>query len=188
MLSKFYRLPVYHCDEHYKEHIARSKYYLCPTIDKLACLSEEDYWMRPIREQYAEVIEFYKEEFLIMIDILCENYQDEIPLIIEGSIIMPEMIEKFNFPKGNSIWMIPTEKFQIRQHMFRGEWVYNILSQCNNPSKALDNWMKRDILYAKYIKNQCKKFDFPCFVNDGNLSKDGLFLKIKNYFKTYDLP
>lgn len=180
-LGKKYNLYVYHCDDHYKEHInmaTRDKHFM---IHKLAPMSENEFWMRPVIQQYNEAIKFYSEEFSLMMSNIENILNKEKCMIVEGTILMPSLLNKIKIPIGNMLWMVPTAEFQRKQHLTRGRWVYEILNQCENPSIALENWMKRDEMFAKYITDCCQNFNFPCYIIDGKLDKVEIFNKIEKY-------
>ena len=42
--------------------------------------------------------------------------------------------------------------------------------------------MQRDILFAEYVRSECEKNDIPCIINDGLISKDEMFEKVKKLF------
>lgn len=57
-----------------------------------------------------------------------------------------------------------------------------ILEGCSDKQKAFDNWMKRDILFAKQVKEECEKSGVPCIVNDGLRTQDEMFCRVKELF------
>lgn len=182
-LGEKYNLYVYHCDEHYKEHVKMSTKTRHPTIQKLAPMSEEEFWMRPVEQQYTEAIKFYQEEFNIMLNNIVNFLDPEKPIIIEGCIVMPQLLTELNISTPKMLWLVPTPEFQRKQHLTRGEWVYDILSQCKTPVVALENWMKRDEMFAKYIIQQCTQKSLPYHIIDGNLSKAEIFKIVEDFFK-----
>ena len=187
-LGEKYNLYVYHCDEHYKQHIACSTQKEHPTIHRLAPMSEDEFWMRPVEQQYTDAIEFYQEEFKIMMNNISVLLHQESSIIIEGTIVMPQLLTELNIPKERAIWLVPTSDFQRKQHLTRGDWVYNILSQCKNPSVALENWMQRDEIFAQNIINICIDKALPCYIVDGSLNKLEIFKLIEQYFLNFGFP
>ena len=100
-LGEKYNIYVYHCDEHYKEHVNMATIARQPIIRKLAPMSENEFWMRPVEEQYKEAIKFYTEEFELMLANLKMILDREKCVIIEGTIIMPQLLVSLNVPRGN---------------------------------------------------------------------------------------
>ena len=45
----------------------------------------------------------------------------------------------------------------------------------------IDN-QHRDILFVEYVRSECEKNDIPCIINDGLISKDEMFEKVKKLF------
>ena len=62
------------------------------------------------------------------------------------------------------------------------EYVPYVLEGCSDKQKAFDNRMQRDILFAEYVRSECEKNDIPCIINDGLISKDEMFEKVKKLF------
>lgn len=181
-LGKVYEAQVYHCDEHYKEHVALADDIRHPTVKKLAVMSENEFWMRPVQQQYEEAIRFYTEEFDIMLDNIEYMLNDNELAIIEGTILMPQLLHRINVPKTNVLCLVPTAEFQRKQHLLRGEWVRDILQQCKEPEKALENWMQRDELFAQFIVESCLFNCIPCFVTDVLSNKVAMFDKVEKHF------
>lgn len=61
--------------------------------------------------------------------------------------------------------MVPTEAFQI-YHYSKREWVPYVLAECSDPEKAFQNWMERDILFAKEVMQRCANANYQCLVNN----------------------
>ena len=80
-----------------------------------------------------------------------------------------------------SFTIIPTPEFQISHYKER-EYVPYVLEGCSDKQKAFGNWMQRDILFAEYVRSECEKNDIPCIINDGLISKDEMFEKVKKLF------
>lgn len=182
MLGNLYGVDVYHCDLHYKEHVAKARQEIHPVIHRLAPMSEQDFWMRPVPVQFQEAIEFYSEEFKIMLKNIQDRRQGYRTMIVEGTILMPQLIAALNVPKHRAVWLIPSEEFQRKQHLTRGDWVHDILRQCCQPAVALENWMRRDTLFANYIKQKCEEFCVVCYTTDGSMSQADMCSKVQNHF------
>lgn len=80
-----------------------------------------------------------------------------------------------------SISIIPTPDFQISHYKER-EWVPYILERCSDKQQAFNNWMERDILFAKQVKVECEENIVPCIVNDGSRTQDEMFTIVKELF------
>lgn len=78
--------------------------------------------------------------------------------------------------------MFPTSEFQTFHYKER-EWVEYVLEGCSDKNQAFDNWMKRDILFAKQVKKECEENGIPCIVNDGTRTEDEMFGIVKELFK-----
>ena len=53
---------------------------------------------------------------------------------------------------------------------------------CSDKEKAFENWMERDVLFAKQVRRECEECGVPCLVNDGSLSLDEMYEQVKELF------
>lgn len=70
-------------------------------------------------------------------------------IITEGAAYTPSVMKKY-MPE-DYISIVPTADFQISHYKER-EWVPYVLEGCSDKQQAFDNWMERDILFAKQVK------------------------------------
>lgn len=136
-------------------------------------MTPEQIWMR---EPFVQC----EEEFLIYDEIsqLVFEYLEAIDadfIVTEGAAYTPRVMEKHTLNEYISI--IPTPDFQISHYKER-EWVPYILEGCSDKEQAFDNWMKRDILFAKLVKEECQRRGIPCIVNDGLNDIDELYIAV----------
>ena len=50
-----------------------------------------------------------------------------------------------------TIWMVPTEAFQRTHYPLRGAWIQEPLRDCRDPEQAFQNWMDRDVAFARQV-------------------------------------
>ena len=86
-----------------------------------------------------------------------------------------------NHRNNEYISIIPAPDFQISHYKER-EWVNYILEGCSDKQQAFNNWMERDILFAKKVEVECKESGIPYIVNDGTKTKDKIFHIVKELF------
>lgn len=101
-------------------------------------------------------------------------------IVTEGAAYTPRVMKKYGIK--NYITIVPTPEFQILHYKER-EWIPYVLEGCSNKEKAFDNWMKRDILFAKQVLAECKETKVPCIVNDGTRAEEEIFDTVKEQFK-----
>lgn len=176
-ISKEYGAFYFKVDDFLGEFIdiAAEKGY--PTCKKIVAMTPEEIWMR-------EPLIQCEDEFLIY-DEISESvfkYLEKIDadfIVTEGAAYTPNVMEKYR--KKAYISIIPTPDFQISHYKER-EWVSYILEGCSDKQQAFNNWMKRDILFAKQVKAACEEHFVPCIVNDGLRSQDEMFRIVQELF------
>jgi len=68
----------------------------------------------------------------------------------------------------------------VEQNLDSGyEFSNHIVKERIYLTKMYINWMQCDILFAEYVRSECEKNDIPCIINDGLISKDEMFEKVK---------
>lgn len=182
LLAQKYHFDVYHCDEHYKDHISRCTVAQQPVMCRLSVMSEDEFWMRPIRTQVREEFLFYQEEFEMIIDDIL-MYPSDKRLLVEGTSLLPDEVSNVLEDTCNGIWLIPTNRFQRAHFPHRGKWVEDILLQCRNPEQASENWMRRDAIFALEIEKKARKKNLNYFWVDEDQSLLHCFELVETYLK-----
>lgn len=90
-----------------------------------------------------------------------------------GKSTVAEILWKNRIPNDRYISITPTPEFQVF-HFKKREFVPYILEGCSDKEKGFDNWMGRDILFAKEVQKQCQEEGYVSVINDGNLKIDKL--------------
>ena len=151
-----------------------------PICTKLSDMISEQIWMRVPEIQAVEELQFYREIFeFIMEDIS----KIDSAVITEGASYLPELMRGIGVDNKHYINITPTLDFQYTHYKER-PWVPYILRDCSNKEKAFDNWMKRDALFAEYVKDQACKLGYKALITDGTLSCDEVF---QIAYQTFDL-
>ena len=84
---------------------------------------------------------------------------------------MPELLHGVGVPMDRAIWIVPTPEFQRRFYAGR-QWVGPYLKDCADPAQAFENWMQRDILFARYITRTAAELGGTVLVVDGTKTID----------------
>lgn len=180
ILSKKYDLFYFKVDDFldsYTKQGALKGYSICKkTIE----LTAEQIWMRQPLLQCEEEFEFYKEVFEYVITDLkrinCKN-----GIIKEGAAYVPKLIKQFGIPSSKYISITPTPEFQI-SHFKKREFVPYVLEGCIDKEKAFNNWMVRDILFAKEVQKQCIEEGYVSVINDGSVKIGELVNIVSTHF------
>ena len=181
MLIKKYEFKLYRCDDYLDQHHkigARRNYPIMSKLDKMDC---DEIWMRDIDTQVYEEFEYYREEFKLILEEL-EDYPEDKNILVEGTAVLPELIEKMEIAKNRAVFMVPTAEFQL-EHFKKRNFVQYVLEGCTDQEKAFENWMKRDVEFAKKIVEQVSSNERNLIVNDGSNSIERNFRKVEKWFE-----
>ena len=165
IIASRFGLDVYHVDEAFDLHAQNFDSIRQPTLTKWLASSWDQRWMQPVDTLVREAIGCYQEHFtMILEDVLS---LPERPLLVEGTALLPREVASLLSHRSHAIWVIPTTDFQ-RAHYAKRDWVQGVVTQCKNPEAALDNWMERDIRFAKWIEAEASALHLPLLEVDGN--------------------
>ena len=152
-LAGEYGLRVYHCDDAYFRHEKLITQQRQPVFYKLThCTSEELWIQRPVAQQIAEEIALYREEFPLILDELLTLPK---PFLVEGAALLPECVAPLLRDSRRALWLIPTSQFQ-REHYQQRDWALDVVKDCSDSALAFDNWMQRDIGFARQIARDAR--------------------------------
>lgn len=165
LLCAQYDLAPYQCDSFFDAHQQRATVQDHPALFRIGAMTWDAIWMRPVKEQIADVLTIYHEEFGFILDDL-RAMPDDRPILAEGAALLPELVAPF---QGAGVWVIPTAAFQLAQYR-RREWIHGILGQCADPEQAFRNWMARDQGFGQQVVAQAAARDLPVITVDGRAS------------------
>ena len=172
ILSKKYNLHYFKVDDFLDSYTQLGVLKGWPICKKITKSSAEQIWMRDPMIQCVEEFEWYREVFgFVTADLKqldCKN-----GVITEGVAYVPKLIKQLGVPKSRYISITPTPEFQV-SHYRKREYVPYVLENCSDREKAFNNWMDRDILFAKEVQKQCLEEGYNSVTNDGNISIDEL--------------
>ena len=166
-LAHLYGLSVYACDAKTPDHLQHAQYDLQPTMHRIARMGWEQIWMRPVEELLHDALRFNHEEW----DLFLEGYlahPSQYP-VVEGAVLLPELVAPLLSDPHRGIWMVPTEAFQ-RHHYAQRPWIQSILQDCSNPKAAFENWMQRDARFAQVVMGQAQERGLKVMVVDGSMA------------------
>lgn len=166
VLARRFGLDVYHLDEAFDTHIKSLDPENHPALTRWCAASWDQRWMQPQDVLLTEVIACYSEHFsMVLKDIL--SLPKTNPLLVEGSALLPGEVNGVLAEKRQAVWLIPTADFQREQYAKR-EWVKGILQKCGEPETAFNNWMERDIQFARWVAAETKSSSFRLLTLDGS--------------------
>lgn len=168
MIATKYGFYYYKLDDKIEEHMKKAAEALKPRCKAYSGMTPEQVWMRTPEIQFKDEIGIYQEIFdYALFDL--EKLNSSTPVITEGAGFMPELMKKVGIRINEYICIVPTCDFQIEKYSKR-ERVPYVLEGCSDKEKAFDNWMKRDIMFAKYAAENAEKYGYEVMWTDGRNS------------------
>ncbi len=176
-----YRFQYYECDHAFYRHNETVTLENQPVFYRVMHLSSEALWMRPVEQQVCEEIEIYREEFLLILqDLLMLDGSQ--PVLAEGAALLPECVVPLLSSPRQAVWIVPTSEFQL-DHYSRREWTGNILKDTSNPGQAFQNWMNRDIAFARFVRQEAEQRGLRVLVVDGKDSIEENIRRVEEHFQ-----
>jgi dephospho-CoA kinase len=148
LLAAEHGLTLYSCDDCFEEHRRRADPVRHPDFHRLMDMPMEKLWARPVEVQSAELLRFYRDELLMVLEDL-ERISG--PVLVEGVGLLPERIAEICPDPRRVLLLISTPEFRRQAYLKRGPLVRKLLSQCREPEKAFIRWMERDDRVAQRL-------------------------------------
>jgi 2-phosphoglycerate kinase len=158
LLADQYRLVVYHADEMFDEHQRRVTRTQQPYLYKWTHTPWNDLWMQSKEKLLEEAVECYSEQFEMIVRDLNKRSSKE-RILVEGNSLLPDRVAELLSKKEGGIWVVPTESFQRERYRARGQWVEEILAECDDPEGAYRNWMERDAAFGQWINERARELN-----------------------------
>jgi hypothetical protein len=166
ILAERYQLRTYHVDDAFHQHKDRFNPQEHPTLYKWTDLPWSELWMQPPDILLDEAISAYREHFRFILEDLL-NLPKSDPILAEGTALLPDCVTDLLQSRHQALWAVPSAVFQRTRYPQRGDWVHWILRQCDDPDRALRNWMDRDVSFAQWVTERTQALDLDVMVVDG---------------------
>ena len=163
------QLRTYHCDDEFPKHQQRLTPRQQPTMHKWTITAWDELWMQPPGILLDEAISAYREHLSLVVDDLLA-LPGPTPILAEGTCLLPGDVHALLSRPEQAIWLVPTEGFQRSHYPDRGSWVQDILNQCEQPEQALQNWMDRDVAFARWVEQSAGELGLRLVRVDGKRS------------------
>jgi hypothetical protein len=150
MLATRHGLLHVECDVGAEQRLAKMSGHQLAAYEDLSALGTCRRLARPPQWQAERELAFYREQFDFLLAELAA-LPAERPAIVEGADLLPDLLQRIGVPMDCAVWMVPTPDFQLRHYAMR-EWVPAYLQGCPDPEQAFHNWMRRDVLFAKHVR------------------------------------
>jgi hypothetical protein len=137
--------------------------------------------MHPIDSLVTDVIACYREQFELTRQDISARTPDTL-LLVEGTSLLPRQVADILTDANHAIWVIPTAEFQ-REHYPARAWTREIVEQCENPEAAFDNWMERDVRFAKWIEAEVNALGLRLLKIDGSRTIAETVAEVAGHFR-----
>ncbi|MFF2015137.1 hypothetical protein [Paenibacillus sp. NPDC058177] len=164
-------LDLYVCDAHSEVHMKQISPQNHPAMLKSTLMDfNEAFCHTDPQEQLRHYIQFFKEDFLFVIQDLADKPADR-PVVVEGNQLLPCLVDPYlkSHSHHRALWLVPAEPFQ-RKFYSQRPWIHDVLRQTDDPLIAFDNWMNRDASFAKYVHREAVELSRYVIEVDGSIS------------------
>ncbi|MBN1642657.1 MAG: hypothetical protein JXA09_15590 [Anaerolineae bacterium] len=165
-------LRTYTCDDPMWAHMARATPEAQPTMHRIANMSWEQIWMRPVDVLLADEIAFYREEWPMILEDLAALPSDR-PIVAEGAALLPSLVHAVLADRRRAVWVVPSEAFQFAHYPQREALLDYALDGCAEPDQAFRNWMARDAAMGCWVRAEAQRLGLSVLVVDGARALEG---------------
>ena len=138
--------------------------------------------MQPADVLLTEARTAYGEHFDMVVDDVC-SLSDASPVLVQGTALLPDHVYNLRVDPRRAIWLVPTEEFQRTHYPRRGDWVQVILEQCKEADQALENWMARDVAFAKWVSARTRALGLSLIRVDGTRTIEAYAMLVAEHFR-----
>ncbi len=187
MLGERFGSQVYHVDDDWEDRQARATEADQPVMTRIGRMGWNELWTLPLDRLVDAALSYYAEEFSMIVDDLLA-LPPTTPIIAEGAALLPESVASVRPDDGRTIWMVPSEAFQ-RVHYSREKrpWIDDILAECDDPDRAFDNWMDRDVAFARRVARDATNLSPRLVHVDGRATLDENAAIVAQHFRLGDI-
>jgi 2-phosphoglycerate kinase len=166
LLRNRFGLAVYHVDDALGGHLKRLDPTRHPTLIKWTSTAWDTLWMQPAEVLLREAIDCYTEHFALVLEDTRALSADP-SVLVEGTALLPRQVTPLLAQPNQAIWVVPEAEFQRRFYAGRS-WMHTILAECSAPDTAFQNWMERDIRFARWILGETAALGLKAIIVDGS--------------------
>lgn len=179
-IAQRFNWTVYHCDDYFGQHRARSNPIDHPTFYRIARLQDDALWLRDTEEMIASEPLFFAEQFKMVMEDLAK-IRSGTPVLFEGTPALPHLLKPLLPSDHHAFWLVPTETFQ-RYHYAQRPWIHQYLNRTSNPIQSFENWMARDASFARWLEKQLITNQMNWLLVDGSQSIDESIALVAEHF------
>lgn len=181
VLAEQYGIAIYHVDTEFPRHAQRFTPEQHPTLYRWTHTPWDALWMQSDEALLQQAIAAYTEHFSLILQDLLET-DPSVPLLSEGTALLPGCVPPLLSDKRRALWVVPSEAFQ-RQMYPQRNFVQSILSTCRDPDRAFQNWMHRDANFARWVAAEARTLSLHVLENDGTRTVAANTSRVADYFR-----
>jgi 2-phosphoglycerate kinase len=166
LVARRHGLDVFHCDDTVRTRHDLVTRAASPALHELTSLTTCGRLGRDPGWQAEKEVLYYREQFPFLLE---ELRAVTGPVVVEGADLLPELMRDHLGELGYVVWMVPTPEFQL-EHYRRREWAHALVAECDEPGQAFGNWMRRDMLFAEYVRATATQLGGTVVEVDGSRS------------------
>lgn len=189
-LAAEYGLAVYHCDDHFQEHLSRVESEQLPLPTMAGLIANRKTGRKILGEDQGDIghakymawcFAFWQEEFTLVVDDLRAMPSET--TIVEGVPVVPWLASKIA-PRARVVTMVGYDSFRRGTYMNpdRPEGVLKRFSESYDPARALENILQANVLIADTLF-RCAQIH-NCFTVevDGSIGAESIERTVAGYF------
>lgn len=180
LLSERLELSLYQVDFQLREQMDRLDPERHPALSAWMAATCDERWLKPLDELMADAVACYTDHFSLILEDLNALSSEQITLA-EGTALLPHLVAKLGIQPDAALWLTPAPSFQIEYYGKR-PWVAGMLADCSDPERAFDNWMERDIQFARWVANEADHLGFALLRVDGSQSIEANAIAVADHF------
>lgn len=162
-LARLSGRTYYKCDDRFDEHMKRGKAAGLPTSTVLSGASASFVFMRSLEENVRLAWSIFEENFEFIREDLARI---EGGIVVEGCALLPHCVAANGVPAEAVHYLVPTEEFQ-RRHYAKRTWAKDRLKDTADVERAFENWMVRDVEFARRVAAGALANGYACDWVDG---------------------
>lgn len=179
-LSEKLGYQVINVDDYMDKHIEEADDKRQPIMYQWKTEPWHNLFSRDVDVLLSEEIKFYEEEWEFLRRDINNDIEND-TIIIEGCALLPSLAATF-LRDVDVLYMVPTEAFQKEKYRLR-DWAFEIVKDAENPQDAFDNWMDRDVEFAKFVAENAKSKGYKVIVVDGTKTVEQIATEVIDYYK-----
>jgi 2-phosphoglycerate kinase len=169
-LARRFDLDLYRVDDAFADHERRLDPARQPTLVRWCAASANERWLQPIDALLGEAIACYRDHWgMVLEDVVAR--QETRPLLVEGTALLPAEVARVVPHRSRALWLVADPHFQ-RRHYRERAWAWGVVASSDDPERAFDNWMERDVRFASWVAAEADVLGLRRLTVDGARSVD----------------